>query len=138
METKNQELKKLEESLKGLLKEAVEKQSEKHDREMQELKEKQDRDISGLRTLLLNLQPVGNTSAANTAVVPVRTEKELSYIKAIRPKLTKLEFPKFDGDHLHDWLFKCKQLFEFDETLDGIKIKIVSLHLEFYEEQNGR
>ncbi|XP_039133795.1 uncharacterized protein LOC120270795 [Dioscorea cayenensis subsp. rotundata] len=130
METRNQELKKLEESLKGLVRETVEKQAEKHDKDMQEMREKQDRDINGLQTLLLNLQPGGSEPVSSAVVGPVRTEKELSYLKSIRPKLTKLEFPRFNGDHIYDWLFKCKQFFEFDETPDGIKVKIASLHLE--------
>ncbi|KAH7692048.1 Retrotransposon gag domain-containing protein [Dioscorea alata] len=130
METRNQELNKLEESLKSLLRKTVEKQSEKHDKEIQEMKEKQDRDIKGLRALLLNLQPADNVPTSSAMVNPVRAEKELSYLKPIRPKLTKLEFPKFNADHLYDWLFKCKQFFEFDETPGGIKVKIASLHLE--------
>lgn len=100
MEVINQKMKKLEENLKNLLKETTDKQAEKHERGMQKMKERQERDMTELHTLLLNLQPVGNGTTVNTLVDPARAEKELTYLKSIQPKLIRLEFPKFNGDNL--------------------------------------
>ena len=49
---------------------------------------------------------------------------------AIQAKLTRLEFPKFHGEGLNEWLCKCEQYFDFDETADDFKLRIASLHLE--------
>lgn len=92
MEVINQKMKKLEENLKNLLKETTDKQSEKHERGMQKMKERQERDMTELHTLLLNLQPVGNGTTVNTLVDSARAEKELTYLKSIQPK--------FNGDNL--------------------------------------
>lgn len=31
-------------------------------------------------------------------------------------RMTKLEFPPFEGDDFKDWLYKCNQFFELDNT----------------------
>ena len=43
---------------------------------------------------------------------------------------TKLEFPKFNGTDVEEWLFKINQFFMLDKTLEHSKINIVGLHLE--------
>ncbi|KAH7691763.1 hemagglutinin stalk domain-containing protein [Dioscorea alata] len=158
METCNQELKRVEDGLKSLLKEQTEKQVEKYSKELQELKnsqnqaiqdhkEQQIKDMKEVRTMLLNLNPNSSPSSGNigsvppmlaanalnsmkTAIIPSRSKKEIAYLKSVRPKLTKLELPKFSGVDLHDWLYKCHQYFEFDETPENMKGRIASLHLE--------
>ena len=42
----------------------------------------------------------------------------------------KLEFPKFDGEGIEEWLFKVEHFFMLDKTLDHSKISVVALHLE--------
>ncbi|PWA65591.1 hypothetical protein CTI12_AA334540 [Artemisia annua] len=34
-------------------------------------------------------------------------------------RMTKLEFPSFDGEGFNDWIYKCNQFFEVDETPRG-------------------
>ncbi|KAH7655598.1 hypothetical protein IHE45_18G022800 [Dioscorea alata] len=130
MEAKNQEVKRVEENLRALLKEQLEKQAERHDQAIRELKEQQDKVMKEMRSLLLNLQPIQTGNTDSIIVVAVRSELELAYSKTIQPKLTRLELPRFNGDGLYDWLYRCNQYFELDDTTDSVKIKIASIHME--------
>ena len=46
--------------------------------------------------------------------------------------ITKLEFPKFNGDDVDEWLFKVEQIFLLDKTPEQSRITMISLHLEGY------
>lgn len=37
-------------------------------------------------------------------------------------RMTKVDFPKFDGTDLRSWLFKCNQFFQLDGTADQQKV----------------
>ena len=43
---------------------------------------------------------------------------------------TKVDFPKFNGDDLSGWVYKCQQFFEIDGTPQGSKVKLVDINLE--------
>ncbi|PKI67810.1 hypothetical protein CRG98_011783, partial [Punica granatum] len=45
-------------------------------------------------------------------------------------RIGKLEFPRFGGDGVREWLYRCEQFFDVDETPDDIKLKLVVIHLE--------
>nr|CAD1833858.1 unnamed protein product [Ananas comosus var. bracteatus] len=45
-------------------------------------------------------------------------------------RLTKLEFPRFNGEELKGWLYRCEQFFEIDGTPEDSKVKIAAIHLE--------
>ncbi|GKB32364.1 putative mitochondrial protein [Tanacetum coccineum] len=44
-------------------------------------------------------------------------------------RLAKVEFPKFNGDDVLGWIFKCDQFFLIDNTLEEEKVKIIYVHL---------
>ncbi|XP_071687166.1 uncharacterized protein [Rutidosis leptorrhynchoides] len=44
-------------------------------------------------------------------------------------RFTKVEFPRFDGSDVKEWLYRCRQFFEIDNLEDEEKIRIVSIHL---------
>ncbi|GJX87224.1 retrotransposable element Tf2 [Tanacetum coccineum] len=44
-------------------------------------------------------------------------------------RMTKLEFPKFGGEDVRGWLYKCEQFFEIDHVADHHKVQLASLHL---------
>nr|GEW42237.1 reverse transcriptase [Tanacetum cinerariifolium] len=44
-------------------------------------------------------------------------------------KLIRIEFPKFSGDDVKDWVYRCKQFFKVDRVLDGRKIQLASMHM---------
>ncbi|GKD40151.1 putative mitochondrial protein, partial [Tanacetum coccineum] len=43
--------------------------------------------------------------------------------------LAKVKFPKFNGDDVLGWIFKCDKFFLIDNTLEEEKVKIISVHL---------
>lgn len=45
-------------------------------------------------------------------------------------KISKVEFPKFDGKKVKDWLYKCNQFFLLDETPQDLRVRLASIHLE--------
>ncbi|PKI37399.1 hypothetical protein CRG98_042185 [Punica granatum] len=45
-------------------------------------------------------------------------------------RIGKLEFPRFGGDGVKDWLNRCEQFFEVDRTADELNLKLVVIHLE--------
>nr|DAD43229.1 TPA_asm: hypothetical protein HUJ06_001459 [Nelumbo nucifera] len=45
-------------------------------------------------------------------------------------RVTKVDFPKFNGDHVKDWLYKCDQFFSLDNTSSAAKVKLAVIHLE--------
>jgi hypothetical protein len=44
-------------------------------------------------------------------------------------RVTKVEFPKFGGDDVRGWLFKCEQFFKIDNIPEQGKVNLVSIHL---------
>ncbi|GJX79204.1 putative mitochondrial protein [Tanacetum coccineum] len=44
-------------------------------------------------------------------------------------RVTKIEFPKFGGDDVRGWLFKCEQFFKVDNIADDQKVNLISIHL---------
>lgn len=45
-------------------------------------------------------------------------------------RMTKVEFPKFDGTDLRSWLYKCNQFFQLDNIDDAQKVRLAAIHLE--------
>nr|GEU51043.1 putative mitochondrial protein [Tanacetum cinerariifolium] len=44
-------------------------------------------------------------------------------------KLIRIEFLKFSGDDVKDWVYRCKQFFKVDGMPDGRKIQLASMHM---------
>ncbi|GJU85417.1 gypsy type transposase [Tanacetum coccineum] len=44
-------------------------------------------------------------------------------------RVTKIEFPKFGGEDVRGWLFKCEQFFKVDNIAENNKVNLVSIHL---------
>ena len=44
-------------------------------------------------------------------------------------RMAKVEFPRFQGEDVRGWIFKCEQFFLIDNTPDDEKVKIASVHL---------
>ncbi|KAG8376158.1 hypothetical protein BUALT_Bualt09G0034100 [Buddleja alternifolia] len=45
-------------------------------------------------------------------------------------KCSTIKFPRFNGEDLRDWIFKCEQFFEVDETPSDSKVRLAAVHLE--------
>ncbi|GJY94660.1 putative mitochondrial protein [Tanacetum coccineum] len=44
-------------------------------------------------------------------------------------KLIKIEFPKFSGGDVNDWVYRCKQFFKVDGVANGRKVQLASIHM---------
>lgn len=44
--------------------------------------------------------------------------------------LMKVRFPKFDGENVREWVYKCNQLFFFHNTDTNSKVEMVGIHLD--------
>ena len=44
-------------------------------------------------------------------------------------RVAKIDFPKFSGDDVRGWLFRCEQLFLLDQVAEIDKVNLVSIHL---------
>lgn len=45
-------------------------------------------------------------------------------------RISKVDFPRFDGKKVKDWLHKCDQFFLLDETPPESRVRLASIHLE--------
>ncbi|CAJ2661631.1 unnamed protein product [Trifolium pratense] len=45
-------------------------------------------------------------------------------------RISKVEFPRFDGKNVRDWLYKCDQFFLLDETPATSMVRLASIHLD--------
>ncbi|KAL1191912.1 hypothetical protein V5N11_032256 [Cardamine amara subsp. amara] len=57
-----------------------------------------------------------------------RTGPQANYSGVTR--LAKLDFPRFNGDKIKEWLFKVEQFFVIDHTPDDLKVGIASIHFD--------
>ncbi|XP_071716761.1 uncharacterized protein [Rutidosis leptorrhynchoides] len=44
-------------------------------------------------------------------------------------RLSKIEFPKFEGEDVTGWLYRCRQFFTVDRIEEDDKVKIASIHM---------
>ena len=45
-------------------------------------------------------------------------------------RLSRIEFPRFNGDNVKEWLYQCETYFLMDETPLEVKTKLAIMHLE--------
>lgn len=68
---------------------------------------------------------IGTTSSSQQRSTP-ESNSHCQYSAS----LTKIDFPRFDGNDLKSWLYKCVQFFELDGVVDPDKVKLAAIHLE--------
>ena len=44
-------------------------------------------------------------------------------------RLTKLTFPAFDGTEFRDWICRCEQFFDIDNTAPELKVRLAAMHM---------
>ena len=47
-------------------------------------------------------------------------------------RLSRVEFPRFHGEDVVGWIYKCEQFFEIDQTVECMQVKITYLERLFY------
>ncbi|XP_022019611.1 uncharacterized protein LOC110919656 [Helianthus annuus] len=45
-------------------------------------------------------------------------------------RLGKIEFPRFDGSEVEDWICRCEHFFDVDETPENFKVRYAAINLE--------
>ncbi|GKV50520.1 hypothetical protein SLEP1_g57222 [Rubroshorea leprosula] len=102
METHLQEQKKL---IDDVVKTAMAEMGGHYEQLLKAMEEKYENQVSDLRTRMSGMGPLTS-------------------------KIAKIEFPKFNGEELKDWLYKCNQYFRIDGTPDEHKAHLASINLE--------
>nr|GEY38514.1 hypothetical protein [Tanacetum cinerariifolium] len=64
----------------------------------------------------------GSGSAFNTNGVDSRNNRSL--------RIGKIDFPKFSGDDVEGWVYRCEHFNAMDETPEGMKLRYAVVHLE--------
>lgn len=72
--------------------------------------------------------PPTPTFVAHDPTSGTRSSLPLNYDGITR--LAKLDFPRFSGAKVKEWLFKVEQFFAIDHTSDEIKVLVFLIHLD--------
>ena len=43
--------------------------------------------------------------------------------------LSRVDFPKFDGEDVRGWEYRCDQFFAIDNVADNMKVKVASIYM---------
>ncbi|KAG8386897.1 hypothetical protein BUALT_Bualt03G0196600 [Buddleja alternifolia] len=105
-------------------------------------KESTDRDMAELRTMMANVMAAQNAGNRATGVGCSQDQGDESQFQRnaatqnqgynMATKCSKVEFPRFNGEDLRGWIFKCEQFFEVDETpFDAKEVYVRALYARF-------
>lgn len=98
-----------------------------------------------LRTMISNqtshVRPEG--SSANNVGTPLNENREETHETQggnqrhnnpnqgqYSTRISKIDFPRFDGSRVKEWLYKCEQFFSLDNTPPESKVRLASIHLD--------
>ena len=42
-------------------------------------------------------------------------------------RISRIDFPKFEGEDVQGWIYKCEQFFELDSIGENMRVKIASI-----------
>jgi len=45
-------------------------------------------------------------------------------------RLTRIDFPHFGGDAIHQWIYQCETYFAIDGTPEDVRVKLAIIHFE--------
>ncbi|MCH84866.1 hypothetical protein A2U01_0005703 [Trifolium medium] len=79
---------------------------------------------SVMAQILQRLQSISGSSHGS-----VNSYKE-PHKNSFQVRFVKLDFPRFDGKNVMDWIFKAEQFFDYYSTLDADRLIIASVHLD--------
>lgn len=61
------------------------------------------------------------------AQIPVETPRAQNHFAT---RISKVDFPIFDGSNVREWLYKCDQFFALDPTPEANRVRLASIHLD--------
>jgi hypothetical protein len=84
--------------------------------------------LDSLRNMILNQSHHGDNSytGGRNNGTPTSENNRNAYATHI----SKVEFPRFDGKSVRDWLYKCDQFFLLDGTPPTSMVRLASIHLD--------
>ena len=44
-------------------------------------------------------------------------------------RMSKIEFPRFDGNDVKGWIFRCRQFFRIDNVPEEMKVELAAMHV---------
>ncbi|GJW59213.1 hypothetical protein Tco_0105944 [Tanacetum coccineum] len=80
--------------------------------------------------LLAEMRSADVVATANGSGMAVRPQGEAQRGMQYH-RVTKIEFPRFGGEDVRGWLFRCEQFFKVDNVPDENKVNLISIH--FYD-----
>ena len=93
---------------------------------MEEFQQANAAQFSQLNTTLAHLLQRLQTSPQGVANSSVKEPQR----NAFQVRSVKLDFPRFDGKNVMDWIFKAEQFFDYYATPDADRLIIASVHLD--------
>src|SRR4051812_27661490 len=98
----------------------------KFDDRHDELSARLESGLEEIRTLL-HAQALRTPGSSNDLEsTPTRDTRINSY----STRISKVDFPKFVGKKVRDWLYKCDQFFRLDNTPPDSMVRLASIHLD--------
>nr|GFA13690.1 hypothetical protein [Tanacetum cinerariifolium] len=76
-----------------------------------------------------------NQSVVNTEIQALKNEEENSNRRGSQThntqyvRMSKIEFPKFHGEDVKRWVYRCKQFFKIDGIEEERKVELASVHM---------
>ena len=104
------------------LQDQINKQVEPINDQLPAQQEAEDRSHAQLKELITRL-------SAQVMQMANRTEDPGTNGGNSMSRLSQIDFPKFEGDDVHGWIYKREQFFEVDAVVENRKIKIASIRL---------
>nr|GEU69387.1 hypothetical protein [Tanacetum cinerariifolium] len=80
------------------------------------------------------IRNVASTSTAGQNKARQQSDNQTGLNNMLHSRVTKIEFPRFEGEDVRGWLFKCEQFFKVDGVADDQKIKQVKSVKDYIDE----
>ncbi|CAM8999660.1 unnamed protein product [Rhodiola kirilowii] len=77
-----------------------------------------------------HLNDMGHLSTVRHPPDPPDIQRAPLLPGGLATRISKVEFPKFDGTLLREWIYRCEQFFLLDSTPPELKVRLASLHME--------
>ena len=84
--------------------------------------------VESLRNQMKEL--IAQNQALNRAIQGFQHNEGTSHHRGSQyGRMAKIEFPKFNGEDVKGWIFRCKQFFRIDGVEEEMKVELASMHL---------
>jgi hypothetical protein len=85
--------------------------------------------MNDIRQLILSRQNDGEEHSSHRSQ-PSKGNRHDGPQQHYATRISKIDFPRFDGKKMKEWLYKCDQFFALDATPDDSRVRLASILLE--------